>query len=172
MHVLRSTNFSIVPELHQGIRLPSLSNCRPLSSKPCVISWPITAPIPVLEWSAHWHGVDVFILLTTIVEIPQSKTWIIEVWRENVDATYLGASLLKKGVCRIPAGKAATKRESNHFDKDVHYWFDSLKVYRRHWPLLGHWLPMIDDRPAHVVCEDSLCFWFSIAWGCCLHGKM
>src|ERR1035437_8475888 len=30
---------------HQSLRLPSLSNWRPWSSKPCVISCPITAPI-------------------------------------------------------------------------------------------------------------------------------
>ena len=31
---------------HQSRRLPAASNCRPWSSKPCVISWPMTAPIP------------------------------------------------------------------------------------------------------------------------------
>ena len=31
--------------VHQSLRLPFLSNCRPSSSKPCVDSWPMTAPI-------------------------------------------------------------------------------------------------------------------------------
>mmetsp|Transcript_5100 Transcript_5100/g.20514 ORF Transcript_5100/g.20514 Transcript_5100/m.20514 type:complete len:233 (+) Transcript_5100:113-811(+) len=31
---------------HQSFMFPSLSNLRPWSSKPCVISWPMTAPMP------------------------------------------------------------------------------------------------------------------------------
>ena len=32
--------------VHQSFRLPCASNCRPWSSKPCVSSWPMTAPAP------------------------------------------------------------------------------------------------------------------------------
>ena len=32
--------------VHQSVRLPAASYCRPRSSKPCVISWPITTPMP------------------------------------------------------------------------------------------------------------------------------
>ena len=46
MHSFRWLNCSIVWSVHHGIRFPSLSNCRPISSNPCVISCPITAPIP------------------------------------------------------------------------------------------------------------------------------
>lgn len=42
----RSTNRSWVLGCHQSFRLPIPSNCAPWSSKPCVISCPITAPMP------------------------------------------------------------------------------------------------------------------------------
>ena len=41
----RSSNFFASSAVHQSRRLPSPSDLRPWSSKPWLISWPITAPI-------------------------------------------------------------------------------------------------------------------------------
>ncbi len=43
---LKSYAFVHMPDASSGKKTPFLSNNRPWSSNPCVISWPITLPIP------------------------------------------------------------------------------------------------------------------------------
>ena len=42
----KSTLVKVLAGVHQSLRLPRTSYWRPWSSKPCVISWPITVPMP------------------------------------------------------------------------------------------------------------------------------
>jgi len=46
MHFARASKFFASCSVHQSVWLPFASNLRPELSKPCVISCPMTAPMP------------------------------------------------------------------------------------------------------------------------------
>ena len=142
MHSFRWLNCSIVWSVHHGIRFPSLSNCRPISSNPCVISCPITAPIPTSKARmalslrrripfTYRHSSNIY----NETKIDEDR------WRSSL---YFGASLLKKGRWRIPAGKAK-QIDREEMDSRRTHWFDSVMARRTRWSPWVEAIPKLCD---------------------------
>ena len=149
MHCFRLLNWLMVLFDHQGTRFPALSYWRPSLSNPCVISCPMTIPIP-----KETHGL--------LFEELEQSTAIVQISRTDKCRSskifyrmiYFVPSLLKNRICRIPTGNAERKKSVGKCIVSLaNYKWHWLRVHRMHWQWLGADHPKHDDQQLHAKFE-------------------